>query len=391
LIRATGDWDVAEDAVQDAFATAIERWPRDGVPRDPLAWIVAVARNRAVDRLRRDRVLRAHAPMLAATDDGEPTEEPVITSVSDERLRLMFACCHPALSNEAQVALTLRLVGGLSTTEVAHAFLVPDATMAQRLTRAKAKIRVAQIPFRVPADDLLPERLDTVLDVVCLIFNEGYAASAGDTQLRHSLCEEGVRLAAMLLELMPDEPEALGLHALLLANHARRDTRVDADGAIVLLEDQDRRRWDADAIEQATRLAARALRLGPPRRYVLQAAIAVEHANAPTAAATRWDHIAALYSRLAALQADAVVELNYAVAIAMAGDVRAGLARADALAGALDRYHYFHAARADLLRRVGDDAAAALAYERALQLVGNAAERALLTDRASALRCRRAG
>ena len=384
---------MAEDAVQDAFATAVERWPRDGVPDDPLAWIVAVARNRAVDRLRRDRVLRTHALPLAdpAATDAEAMEEPVETSVSDERLRLMFACCHPALSDEAQVALTLRLVGGLSTTEVAHAFLVPDATMAQRLTRAKAKIRVAQIPFRVPSDDLLPARLDTVLDVVCLIFNEGYAASAGDTQLRHSLCDEGVRLAAMLPELMPDEPEALGLHALLLANHARRATRVDAAGAIVLLEDQDRRRWDAGAIEQATRLAARALRLGPPRRYVLQAAIAVEHANAPTAADTRWDHIAALYSRLAALQPDPVVELNYAVAIAMAGDLPKGLARVNSprrRPGSLPLLPRRACRAAAPPRRpttLPPSPTNALCSWSAMRPSG-----ALLTDRASALRCRRA-
>ena len=353
------------------------------MPRDPLAWIVAVARNRAIDRIRRERALAARGPWLAtlAERDPETTEEPVATSVSDERLRLMFACCHPALGRDAQVALTLRLLGGLSTAEVAHAFLVPEPTMAQRLTRAKAKIRAARIPFRVPPDELLPERLEALLDVVCLIFNEGYAASAGDAHVRRALCAEAVRLAAMLVELMPDEPEALGLLALLLADDARREARVDAAGAIVLLEDQDRRRWDAAGIAEATRLAARALRLGPPGRYVLMAAIAVEHANAASAADTRWDHIAAYYAWLAALGADPVVELNRAVAIAMAGDVPAGLARADALAGALDRYHYFHAARADLLRRMGARDEAAAAYARALDLAGNAAERAFLERR----------
>jgi RNA polymerase sigma-70 factor (ECF subfamily) len=301
--------------------------------------------------------------------------------VPDERLRLIFSCCHPALASEAQVALTLRLLGGLTTAEVAHAFLVPEPTMAQRLTRAKAKIRTAGIPFRVPDDEALPARLGAVLDVVYLVFNEGYAASAGDAHIRRSLCNEAIRLAAVVAALMPHEPEALGLHALLLAHHARRGARVDADGALVLLEDQDRARWDSDAIERATLLAARALRLGPPGRYVLQAAIAVEHANAATAADTRWDRIAAFYERLAELSPDPVVELNRAVAVAMAGDLSGGLARIDALAPALERYHYFHAARADLLRRLGARAAAQEAYARALALAGNAAERAFLERR----------
>jgi RNA polymerase sigma-70 factor (ECF subfamily) len=384
LIRALGDWDLAEESVQDAFATALERWPRDGVPRDPAAWIVAVARNRAIDRLRRERAWRARLPQLAAQaatpeDPAPAPKDPA--QVPDERLRLIFTCCHPALASEAQVALTLRLLGGLTTAEVAHAFLVPEPTMAQRLTRAKAKIRTAGIPFRVPDDEALPARLGAVLDVVYLVFNEGYAASAGDAHIRRSLCNEAIRLAAVVAALMPHEPEALGLHALLLAHHARRGARVDADGALVLLEDQDRARWDSDAIERATLLAARALRLGPPGRYVLQAAIAVEHANAATAADTRWDRIAAFYERLAELSPDPVVELNRAVAVAMAGDLSGGLARIDALAPALERYHYFHAARADLLRRLGARAAAQEAYARALALAGNAAERAFLERR----------
>jgi RNA polymerase sigma-70 factor (ECF subfamily) len=385
LIRALGDWDLAEESVQDAFAVALERWPRDGVPRDPAAWIVAVARNRAIDRLRRERAWRARVPRLAAAAALTPEEPPpnVVTNVPDERLRLIFTCCHPALAAEAQVALTLRLLGGLTTAEVAHAFLVPEPTMAQRLTRAKAKIRTAGIPFRVPGDEALPARLGAVLDVVYLIFNEGYAASAGDAHIRRSLCAEAIRLAAVLAELMPDEPEALGLHSLLLAHDARRDARVDADGALVLLEDQDRARWDADAIERATLLAARALRLGRPGRYVLQAAIALEHANAATAGDTRWDRIAAYYDRLAALSPDPVVELNRAVAVAMGGNLTGGLARIEALGPALERYHYFHAARADLLRRLGADEAAAAAYARALALAGNAAERAFLERRVS--------
>jgi RNA polymerase sigma-70 factor (ECF subfamily) len=385
LIRVVGDWDLAEESVQDAFATAAARWPHTGVPRDPAAWILAVARNRAIDRLRRERALRARAPQLAelatAPQDEATMEGSITTSVPDERLRLIFACCHPSLAREAQVALTLRLLGGLTTAEVAHAFLVPEPTMAQRLTRAKAKIRTAQIPFRVPPDEALPARLEAVLDVIYLVFNEGYAASAGDAHIRRSLCAEALRLAAIVAELMPDEPEALGLVALLLAHDARRDARVGETGALVLLTDQDRTLWDRATIARATELAAGALRLAPPGRYVLQAAIAVEHVNAPTADATRWERIAAYYERLAALTPDPVVELNRAVAIALAGDVAGGLARIDALAPALHGYHYLHAARADLLRRLDADEAAADAYERALELAGNSAERAFLERR----------
>jgi RNA polymerase sigma-70 factor (ECF subfamily) len=390
LIRAVGDWDLAEESVQEAFATAAERWPRDGVPDDPAAWVIAVARNRAIDRLRHERAVRARASRLAelATEAEEeaPMEQPLTTSVPDERLRLIFTCCHPALAREAQVALTLRLLGGLSTAEVAPAFLVPEPTMAQRLTRAKAKIRAAHIPFRVPPDEALPARVDAVLDVIYLVFNEGYAASVGDAHVRRSLCAEAIRLAGIVAELMPDEPEALGLLALLLAHDARRDARVDGQGALVLLPEQDRTRWDRSAIARATALAARALRLGPPGRYVLQAAIAVEHVNARNADATRWGHIAAYYGRLAELTPDPVVELNRAVAIALAGDVADGLGRIDRLGSALNRYHYFHAARADLLRRLGADEAAADAYARALELVRNNTERAFLEQKLTEVR-----
>lgn len=313
---------------------------------------------------------------------ADEPEEGVTTRVPDERLRLIFTCCHPALAREAQVALTLRLLGGLTTAEVAHAFLVPEPTMAQRLARAKAKIRVAHIPFRIPRDEALPDRLGAVLDVVALIFNEGYATSAGDAHIRRSLCAEGLRLAALLAALMPDDAEALALHALLLTHEARRETRVDERGAIVLLAEQDRSRWDRAMIEQATRLATQALRAGVrPGRYALQAAIALEHAHARRPEDTRWDHIAAYYSHLAALDPDPVVELNRAVAIALAGDLEGALAHMDALAPALDTYHYFHAARADLLRRRGDMAAARTAYERARALAGNAAERVFLDER----------
>jgi RNA polymerase sigma-70 factor, ECF subfamily len=380
LAARTHDVAGAEDALSEAFAAALADWPLHGVPRTPEAWLLTVARRKRVDALRRQRLDDAAAEQLLWLDEltADENAEPVLP---DRRLGLLFACAHPGIDRGVRAPLMLQVVLGFDAATIASAFLVAPAAMGQRLARAKAKIRATRIPFRVPPDEALPARLEAVLDVVCLVFNEGYAASAGDAHVRQSLCAEGVRLAAIVAALMPDEPEALALHALLLANHARRHARVDASGALVLLEDQDRGLWDAAAIAHATRVAARALRLGLPGRYALQAAIAIEHANARTAADTRWEHIAAYYGRLAALEPDPVVELNRAVAIAMAGDVTGGLARIDGLAGALERYHYFHAARADLLLRLGVREAAADAYARAAGLAGNEIERAFLDRR----------
>jgi RNA polymerase sigma-70 factor (ECF subfamily) len=386
LTRLLGDIDLAEDAVQEALAAAVERWPRDGTPDRPGAWLMTTARNKALDHLRRERTqatAREAALRLNIDDETDPTSPFDGTPIPDDRLALLFTCCHPALAMEARIALTLRLIGGLTTPEIARAFLVQESTMAQRLVRAKHKIRAAHIPIRVPPQPLLAERLPSVLAVIYLIFNEGYLASTGDDVVRQSLCDEAIRLARLLAQLMPEELEVAGLLALMLLTHSRRAERQTHGGELRLLRDQDRSRWDHAMIDEGRATVERALAHRRPGRYQVEAAIAAVHCEAASVETTDWEEISALYATLRELAPSPIAALNHAVAIAEAGSPQAGLALADDVSEALDGYHLLHTTRAELLVRLGRPGEALSAYDRALELVTNDAERAHLMRRRS--------
>lgn len=389
LIRVTGDFDLAEEVVQEAFVVALERWPHEGVPDNPGAWITQVARNRAIDRLRREGVLRdkvealRHLEALHAEPEAGPGER--LGEIEDDRLRLIFTCCHPALPIEARVALTLRSLGGLSTAEIAHAFLSGESAMAQRLVRAKRRIATDEIPYEVPVAEQMPERLAAVLATLYLVFNEGYLASGGEELVRTDLSGEAIRLARILVAMLPREPEARGLLALMLLTDARRPARLDPAGEIVLLEDQDRSLWDGERIAEGLELSREAAAAGPAGPYTVQAAIAAVHAEAPSVEATEWERIVRLYDGLVELTPSPVVELNRAAAVAMRDGPEAGLELIEAIEG-LDGYHPLHAARADLLRRLDRRAEAAAAYERALELTPNPVERRFVERRLAEIR-----